>query len=57
MIACGITARYEELDEPLEVTINEASATVYVRTRDGRLFRASVAEIYPFKPADEEPPR
>jgi hypothetical protein len=55
MIACGISAAGEELDEPLEVTINEAASTVYIRTRDGRMFRADVRQLFPFPQGEEEP--
>jgi len=62
MIACGISAAGEELDEPLEVTINEAASIVYIGTRDGRMFRATVAQVFPssvvfgpFKQSEEEP--
>ncbi len=48
MIATGIQAAGEALDEPLEVTIQENAATVYVATREGRLFRIRVETLTPF---------
>jgi hypothetical protein len=47
MIASGIYAAGETLNEPLDVTIHENAAIVYVATRDRRLFRIRVEPILP----------
>ncbi len=57
MIATGIQAAGEALEEPLQVTIHENAATVYVATRDKRLFRIRVEELiapFPHAPHHEE---
>jgi hypothetical protein len=54
MIAAGITAAADHLEEPFEVTINEGGGTVYVRTRDRRFFRVEVRELYPSQALHEE---
>ncbi len=45
MIATGIQAAGEALEEPLQVTIHENASIVYVATVDKKLFRIRIDEL------------
>jgi hypothetical protein len=54
MIATGIQAASEHVEEIAEVTLNEAAAIVYVTLRDRRLYRVRVESLFPLQSHHEE---